>query len=176
MPFLSHLPSLSAIHARLHWLPRLRGNLSLACNSDFASNSDRHQHTVRVYSLNAKAAAHPVRVMKVKGAVDRALEKVWPEVVEYATNEKVTGELWAQIRCVPSSAFADYLVTLGVDPDVVFTSRERQIPPRWLCTPPFAFTMAMDGMSVVSMPPMILLFHQLSKAARRKYHMTANKE
>jgi hypothetical protein len=114
--------------------------------------------------------------MKVKSAVDRALEEVWSEVVEYATKENITGELWAQIRCVPSSAFADYLVTLGVGPDVVFTSRERQIPPRWLRTPPFAFTMAMDGMSVVSMPLMILLFRQVSKAAQRNYHMTANKE
>jgi len=114
--------------------------------------------------------------MKVKGAVDQALEKVWPEVVEYVTNENVTGELWAQIRCVLSSAFADYLVTIGVDPDVVLISQECQIPPQWLQTPPFTFTMAMDSMLVVSMPPMTLLFCQVSKVAQRKYHMTANKE
>jgi hypothetical protein len=135
MPFLSSLPSLSGIYARLHCLPRLRGRLSFASNSDIAVNSDRRQDVLCVYSLNA--IVHPERV---ESAVGRALVNVWPDVVGYAAEKKLTGQLWAQIRCVPSSAFADFWVTLGAGADVAFTRLERQVPPPCLRMPPFAFT------------------------------------
>ncbi|XP_006455411.1 hypothetical protein AGABI2DRAFT_145572 [Agaricus bisporus var. bisporus H97] len=34
----------------------------------------------------------------LKGAVERSLVEIWPQVIEYTAQKKINGQIWAQIR------------------------------------------------------------------------------
>lgn len=55
------------------------------------------QRTIKVYRMaTMKPDTH--RQRDLRGAIERALKEVWPQVVVYTAQNAVTGFIWAQIR------------------------------------------------------------------------------
>jgi hypothetical protein len=60
------------------------------------STADLEQRMVHVYRI----AAPKADTRELDEAIKLSLKGVWPKVVRYAGRKKVSGILWAQIRCV----------------------------------------------------------------------------
>lgn len=57
------------------------------------------QQTLKVYRVTRmKETTHLERGLK--GAVERSLVEIWPQVIEYTAQKKINGQIWAQIRWV----------------------------------------------------------------------------